>query len=160
MATLITYAMTIGSARLSILLLYRRIFDTPGFRVAILCAAAVCGCWLIAAIFAGIFQCHPIGAAFNPDDLFTEKCFNMQAYYHGVIASNLIVDVIVLSLPVSMVWQLKLRVSQKLGLSALFLLGGLVCVASLMRIISVGDLKNEDLSCPSTSPLLPFSSSN
>lgn len=111
--------------------------------------------WCIAAIAADIFQCHPMSAAFDPDQLFTSRCMNLQAYYRGVTASNLILDVVVLSMPLCMVWRLKLDTKQKISLSGIFLLGGLVCVASLMRLLTTGDLRAEDLACESAlSPLM------
>ena len=56
-------------------------------------------------------------------------------------------DIIMLCMPLFMVWRLKLEPSQKLMLSGIFALGGLVCVASLMRIITVSLIKGADLPC-------------
>ena len=56
-------------------------------------------------------------------------------------------DIIILCMPLYMVWRLKLEASQKLMLSGIFALGGLVCVASLMRIITVNLIKGADLPC-------------
>ena len=59
-------------------------------------------------------------------------------------------DVIILCMPLYMVWRLKLDASQKLMLSGIFALGGLVCVASLMRIITANLIKGADLPCKLT----------
>ncbi|KAL8695737.1 MAG: hypothetical protein Q9224_003197 [Gallowayella concinna] len=130
--------------KISILLLYRRIFATRRFRQVTVAVGSLCVGWCIAAIVADIFQCQPMHAAFNPDKLFTSRCMNLQAYYRGVTASNLVLDLVVLSMPLCMVWTLTLDTKQKISVSGIFLLGGLVCVASLMRLLSTGDLKAQD----------------
>ncbi|KAL8649176.1 MAG: hypothetical protein Q9226_005686 [Calogaya cf. arnoldii] len=130
--------------KISILLLYRRIFATRRFQQATLLIGGLCVGWCIAAILADIFQCRPLHAAFDPDKLFTSQCLDLQAYYRGVTASNLILDLAVLAMPLCMVWQLKLNKKQKISLSGVFLLGGLVCVASLMRLLTTGNLQAQD----------------
>ncbi|KAL8815107.1 MAG: hypothetical protein Q9223_005721 [Gallowayella weberi] len=144
MASYVTYSLTITCSKISILLLYRRIFSTRRFRQATTIVGSLCVGWCIAAIVADIFQCRPIHAAFDPEKLFTNRCMNLQAYYRGVTASNLVLDLIVLSMPLCMVWKLTLDTKQKISLSGIFLLGGLVCVASLMRLMTTGDLKAKD----------------
>ncbi|KAL8806417.1 MAG: hypothetical protein Q9182_001332 [Xanthomendoza sp. 2 TL-2023] len=147
MASYVTYSLTITCSKVSILLLYRRIFSTRRFRQATTIVGSLCVGWCIAAIVADIFQCRPIHAAFDPEKLFTDRCMNLQAYYRGVTASNLVLDLVVLSMPLCMVWKLTLDTKQKISLSGIFLLGGLVCVASLMRLLTTGDLKARDFAC-------------
>lgn len=72
-----------------------------------------------------LFQCRPFKAAFDPEDLFTDRCIDLQAYYWGTTGANLILDVVILALPLHMVWGLKISRKQKLGLSGIFLLGSL-----------------------------------
>ena len=86
----------------------------------------------------------------NPKDTFTDKCIDLQAYYRAIASSNMALDIIILCMPLYMVWRLKLEASQKLMLSGIFALGGLVCVASLMRIITVNLIKGADLTCKLT----------
>ena len=81
--------------------------------------------WFIVALFTDLFQCRPFQAAFDPELLFTDQCINLQAYYWGVTASNLCLDVVMLYMPLHMVWGLKLPTRQKIALSGVFLLGGM-----------------------------------
>ena len=136
--------------KISILLMYRRIFDTEAFKKATLVVGAACVAWAIAAIFCLIFQCHPFSGLWNPELTFTNKCINLQSYYRAIASSNMALDIIILCMPLFMVWRLKLEASQKLMLSGIFALGGLVCVASLMRIITVNLIKGADLPCKLT----------
>lgn len=138
--------------KISILLMYRRIFDTEAFKRATWIVGAACVAWAIAAIFCLVFQCHPVSGMWNPKDTFTDKCINLQAYYRAVASSNMALDVVILCMPLYMVWRLKLEASQKLMLSGIFALGGLVCVASLMRIITANLIEGVDLPCKLTLP--------
>ena len=120
-----TYSLTITSVKISILLLYRRIFTTPLFRKISLVVGIACVAWLVVEVFMDIFQCRPFSAAFEPALLFTDHCIDPQAFYTGVTVANLGLDAVVLYLPLHMVWKLKLLTRQKLMLSGIFLLGGL-----------------------------------
>lgn len=125
MSTTITYALTITSVKLSLLSLYRRIFGTEDFRRKSLIVGAACIMWFLAESCAGILQCRPFHAAFDPELLFTDHCIDLQAYYWGVTAANFALDIIIICLPIREVWQLQLTLRQKLGLVGVFLLGGL-----------------------------------
>lgn len=145
MSGIVTYTLTITIVKLSILVLYRRIFITAGFKRSTLIVGAAVMLWFIVALFTDLFQCRPFQAAFDPELLFTDQCINLQAYYWGVTASNLCLDVVMLYMPLHMVWGLKLPTRQKIALSGVFLLGGIVCVAGAMRIATIGILQKEDL---------------
>lgn len=55
MASYITYSLTITCSKISILLLYRRIFATRRFQQATMLVGGLCVGWCIAAILADIF---------------------------------------------------------------------------------------------------------
>lgn len=119
------YTLTITIVKLSILVLYRRIFSTVTFRRTTPIVGAVVMLWFIVALFTDLFQCRPFQAAFDLELLFTDQCINLQAYYWGITASNLCIDVFMLYMPLHMVWGLKLPTRQKIALSGIFLLGGM-----------------------------------
>lgn len=77
MAGLVTYSLTITIVKLSILLLYRRIFITQGFKMATMYVGLICLAWFFLAILLDIFQCHPFKAAFNVELLFTDRCIDL-----------------------------------------------------------------------------------
>ena len=106
-------------------MLYRRIFPTAAFRKNTLVVGSAVVLWFIVTLFTDIFQCRPFQAAFDPNFLFTNRCINLEAYYRGVTASNLCIDVAILYMPLHMVWGMKLRTRQKVSLSGIFLLGGM-----------------------------------
>ena len=125
MAGIVTYSLTITIVKLSILLLYRRIFATQGFKRTTVYVGLICIAWFFIAIFMDLFQCDPFKAAFEVELLFTDQCIDLQAFYWGITAANLTLDVILLYLPLHMVWGLQLPKRQKIALSGIFTLGGL-----------------------------------
>lgn len=117
--------LSIALAKISILLLYSRIFATASFRRAALAVGAVVLAWAVAAILALILQCHPISGLWNPDMTFSNKCINLSVYYSTVSGLNMALDIVVLCLPLWMVWHLRLDTGQKVMLSGVFALGAL-----------------------------------
>ncbi len=123
MGSMLTYSLTITCVKISLLVLYRRIFNTPAFRTRSLLVGVACLAWWIVEVFTNIFQCRPIAAAFDPASLFTNRCNDLQSYYTGITASNLGLDIILLLLPLHMVWKLQLPIKQRLALIGIFSLG-------------------------------------
>ena len=125
MCALCAYSLTITMVKISILLLYRRIFNTAAFRRKTLIVGILCITWFLVAASLEIFQCQPVSDAFIPEMLYTGHCIDIQAYYEGVTATNMAIDIIMLLLPVHMVWGLSLPIRQRILLSSIFMLGGL-----------------------------------
>ena len=125
MGSMLTWISTITLVKLSLILLYRRIFATPHFKTASLVVGTACIAWFLISLFLIVFQCHPVSAFFNPELLFTDHCIDLQALYRGLLASNIALDLILLCLPLYMVLGLQLAVRQKLLLAGIFALGSL-----------------------------------
>ena len=53
----------------------------------------------------------------------TATCMNTITFSIGTGVSNLLTDIIVLSLPIPMVWSLKQNRTQKITMTGIFLLG-------------------------------------
>ena len=124
MASNLTYSLTITMVKISILLLYRRIFNIATFRLKTLIVGLVCISWFFIVVFTDIFQCRPMHAAFEYSMLFSKSCIDIQAYYIGISISNVFLDLVVLYLPIHEVWKLQLPKQKKLMLSGVFMLGG------------------------------------
>ena len=128
LASTILYPITITSTKISILLLYRRIFITPKFKLATSIVGAICVIWLMTAILGDLLQCRPIAGASELKGIPYDhaRCMNHPEVFFWFISLILLAtDVIILCLPISMIWKLKMCIQQKIVLSAMFLLGGL-----------------------------------
>lgn len=111
--------------KISILLLYRRIFTTPSFKRATTVVGIACISWLIAALFCLAFQCHTDAERYNADSIFSSQCIDLKAYWAATTGSNMALDLVILCMPLYMVWNLKLATHQKIWLSGTFALGTL-----------------------------------
>ena len=120
-----TYGLTITLVKISILLLYRRIFDTPALRRVTLILGALCMCWFLASVLGELFLCSPLSASWDPRSMFTRNCGNLKAYLMGVTVSNMLLDFVILCTPLPLVWSLHLPRRKKLEVCGIFLLGSL-----------------------------------
>ncbi|KAL8660248.1 MAG: hypothetical protein Q9202_006740 [Teloschistes flavicans] len=87
----------------------------------------------IVSTFGAAFQCTPVKFLWD----FTVPgghCINFSAFARFTGVMNVVTDVLILSLPIPIVWSLHLERSKKIGVCALFLLGGFVCVTSIVRL--------------------------
>jgi hypothetical protein len=59
-------------------------------------------------------------------------------------------DLVILSLPIPMVWKLQINNRRKMALSGMFLLGGFVCLTSILRFVALAKINVKDITCEST----------
>ena len=53
------------------------------------------------------------------------RCVNINAAFIATAAVNVVSDLLILALPVCNVWHLQMSVKRKIGISGVFLFGGL-----------------------------------
>ncbi|KAL9096697.1 MAG: hypothetical protein Q9165_001185 [Trypethelium subeluteriae] len=122
----ILYFTIAGSTKLSILFLYNRIFSVNRqFRVQLYVASFMVLGWWIGCTVATLANCIPmkyswINALDDP-----RYCFNFNIYWMAAGAVEVIIDVVILSLPVRVVLGLQLSRRKKATVALIFLLGGL-----------------------------------
>lgn len=89
---------------------------------------------LTGAVFSivGIFQCNPRSKAW--DISVPGTCFDRLAFFitNGVL--NVAQDVVIYVIPIQILWTISLPMKQRLVLIAVFVIGGLVIVAGIIRI--------------------------
>ncbi|KAI1140607.1 hypothetical protein F5Y05DRAFT_279533 [Hypoxylon sp. FL0543] len=131
------FGLTITFVKLSILSFYYTIFSiSKKFQLWTYIIGFACIVWLIVYLFLNIFQCKPIHALW--DDLgSTEYCIPSGKLWLGYELPNFFLDVLVLCLPVAMLRRLQLPRGQKWSVAGIFLLGGLVCVTSMVRMVYI-----------------------
>ncbi|KAE8312082.1 hypothetical protein BDV41DRAFT_589092 [Aspergillus transmontanensis] len=144
----ISYTFLVPSIKVSILLLYRRIFSVGSFRALSYMVLGLVTSWCFAVFITILIQCRPI--QFNWDKSLEGTCIDAKQFFFGNAISNLLIDVILLALPIPMVLQLQLQLPQKLTVIGIFLLGGFVCFASIMWIVTLKVFEDRDTSCSSS----------
>lgn len=143
----VLYSIALTCTKISILLLYNTIFPTapsPGFRLAAYLTSALCFAWGLSTLLVGIFSCTPISDYWdilNP----APNCINQHHWYTGTSVGNILTDAAILALPVLSVCHLQLSWKQKVSVSALFLLGAVVLVASIVRLVFLVTMAQPDI---------------
>jgi len=116
------WASALTTVKLSLLLLYVRIFVIRPFCIAAYILMAVVVVWWMSVILEEFLLCRPF--AFNWDPTIQGGvCGNREAAYLAAGIINLCTDVIILCLPMPMVWRLKLPRRNKIALSIVFGVG-------------------------------------
>lgn len=123
LACIIMYIASMAATKISILLLYRRIFPIWKLRCIAWAVGIFIFAYSFAAVFVVIFACHPVQGVWNP--LAKAKCNNTNAAVLVMAIFNVVTDVIVLILPMPVVWGLELPKTRKFQVMAIFLLGSL-----------------------------------
>ena len=118
------YAPAIATTKFSVLLFYNRIFSIPKFRTILYIIASTVAAWWIAMQFTVIFECTPIDFSWDQRGK-KGHCINLDKFFLGQALPNILTDIVILSIPLPMIWNLQLPRSQKVALSGVFLLGGL-----------------------------------
>ncbi|OJI98269.1 hypothetical protein ASPVEDRAFT_880951 [Aspergillus versicolor CBS 583.65] len=135
----ITYPWTVGFTKISILLLYKRLFPVAKMKIAIWVGIAVIGTLygafiIMSAVNIGI--CVTVGPDISP---FCDFVHTGSVIWQT--ATNVVTDFYLVILPIPQVLKLKLSRKKKVGLCLTFASGLGACAASIARlIISVKNL--------------------
>ncbi|ELQ34429.1 hypothetical protein OOU_Y34scaffold00766g8 [Pyricularia oryzae Y34] len=133
------------SAKLSLVLLYWRIFPTRWFRVALRCSIV----WLVVHGLGFIlfvnFQCNPMAAVWDRS-IEDAKCLSLNGIAWAGGASAIFEDVVILLLPIPEVMKLQLTLQKKIAVYMMFAVGSFACLTSIIRLKYVhlfGNTKDE-----------------
>ena len=113
------YIISVALVKMSVLYLYARIFRTNGMPLGIKIMLALVVGWMISFLFATFFQVWPIRCNWVVCDPTT----NYPAMYVLSSVTDVILDIAILSLPISFVRKLKMSNSKKVAVTAIFGLG-------------------------------------
>ncbi|KAI4604407.1 hypothetical protein KJ359_000545 [Pestalotiopsis sp. 9143b] len=97
----IFYNACLGFIKISVLALYMRLGDRTLRRLAVVMIAVV-GCQASGNVFAAIFQCTPVAAAYD-QSITDKKCININAFYLANAAVNIFTDLLTYTLPIKLI---------------------------------------------------------
>ena len=119
----ISWTFTVPVIKLSLLLLFNRIFPIKAVRYATYVVGFFVVTWLLWAGIATIAQCTPTNYFWNREIL--GHCINNNAFYISAGAVNVFTNFAIIAIPVPIIWRLqKISLGQKLGFIFIFTLGG------------------------------------
>jgi hypothetical protein len=125
----ILYAFNLGWTKLSLLLMYYRIFHVPYFKKMAWVVGAFVMAWVVCITFLFIFICVPVEKLWYPE--LPGRCINQVATWIANAASTILTDLIILLMPLPQLWKLRLKKREKIGLTFAFSLGFLYVQAPL-----------------------------
>ena len=106
----------------------------PVFRWSTITTLAVVNVAGLALTFLNIFQCRPVGAAFNDPTPPTAKCIDIVTLYLSSAPVNIITDLAIFFLPMPILTSMRLPRNEKIILIITFSFGGFVAVVDVVRI--------------------------
>ncbi|PQE17040.1 hypothetical protein CJF30_00003764 [Rutstroemia sp. NJR-2017a BBW] len=145
------YVTCVCFTKLSLLLMYRRIFPVRSIKIGSLVLGGLSVAWCISIIMVSVFQCVPIQKIWNPT--LEGNCINLKASFVGNAIPNILTDVAILALPMQQVWGLHTSVAQKTQISFVFLLGSFtndmasVIFTSIYRFTTLFQFQPADITC-------------
>ncbi|KAH8680407.1 hypothetical protein BGZ61DRAFT_358646 [Ilyonectria robusta] len=129
------YAFSIASSKFAILGLYWRLFKLSSIRIPIQIMFVISLIWIILRTFMVIFHCIPVQAYWDKS-IKNARCeINDAQFFFGTVLTHFVMDVIILVLPTIELSRLHLPLGQKLAVMGLFVIGSIVCLASIFVII-------------------------
>ncbi|KAJ5736215.1 uncharacterized protein N7483_001340 [Penicillium malachiteum] len=125
----------------SILMFYRKILCMKKSAWILM---GLCFAWAIGCGVAVAAACQPLSYFWTMYNNGEGKCIiSLYGFYLGNAAANVFTVICILSAPLPVIWKLQMRKAQKVMVTAIFLLGSFVCVASIMRIYYMSFLNTD-----------------
>ncbi|KAI1776203.1 hypothetical protein F4818DRAFT_374246 [Hypoxylon cercidicola] len=124
--------------KMSIVASYLRIWSSKKFKLLcrlLLLLIAVFGLTLF---LGGVLACVPVRLSWQPPGARdARRCIDLPRFMFATSTLNTAVDLLVLAVPVPLVRRLQIARKQRIALLAVFTVGAVVCVASVMRLVSI-----------------------
>lgn len=117
----VLYVYNLVWTKLSILLMYYRVFRFPYFKKMAYGIGAFVVAWVICITFLFIFICVPVEKLWYPD--LPGYCIDQVGTWIANAAATILSDLVILLLPIPQVWRLRLRREEKIGVTIAFGLG-------------------------------------
>lgn len=117
------YQPTTLAIKLSVLICYHNIFSERGLssQITIWFAIFACSVFYTVLFFCSLFYCNPIAKAYNP--ALPGKCMSFTALPWASGIFNVVSDLYIFILPIPFVWALRMKMTRKIRLLAVFSLG-------------------------------------
>ncbi|KAH6952879.1 hypothetical protein DER45DRAFT_647549 [Fusarium avenaceum] len=131
-ASVVVYNVGMCLVKIAILLQYRRVFSIRIIQQCTLYGLLFMGAWTITIAFINILICIPVAKFWNAT--LPGHCSDALTIWYVMAGFNLVTDIFVFCLPLPVIRSLKLPKRQKAMLLAIFSVGFLTCITSIVRI--------------------------
>ncbi|CBF87153.1 CFEM domain-containing protein [Aspergillus nidulans FGSC A4] len=131
------YIPCLAVIKISMLLLYLRIFPNRNLRIATFIMLAIVSMWGVAYTLVIIWICSPRSFAWlGWDGEHTGTCVNSMVVQVSHAILNIVFDVIVLGMPLPVLLRLDMSKTKKAGVCVMFLTGFIVTALSIVRVVT------------------------
>ncbi|KAJ5495745.1 hypothetical protein N7539_000861 [Penicillium diatomitis] len=129
------YQSTLVLTKISIVLQYRRVFPSPGMRLACNILLGFLITFALWAVISAWAMCVPLRKFWDPDVV--GFCFDKKALWFSNSAIHILTDFMILVWPMPLLKSLQLPKRQRFALMAVFALGIFVTITSALRLRSL-----------------------
>lgn len=117
------YLISLTLLKCSVLCFYMRVFACTGkLRLLTQCLLGCMVCWGAAFTLYFLLICRPLRAAWTPA-LAATRCGDQILMYCLLITSNMATDLVIMGLPLYTIWNLQMKVLERVALLTCFMLG-------------------------------------
>ncbi|KAI0166984.1 hypothetical protein GGR52DRAFT_584825 [Hypoxylon sp. FL1284] len=131
--------------KMSIVSSYLRIWSSRRFKLFCRVLLLLIGIFGLTLFFGGVLACVPVSLSWEPpqarDAADAGRCIDLPRFMFVTSTLNTAVDLLILAVPVPLVRRLQIPARQRLALLAVFTVGAVVCVASVMRLATLFRLR-------------------
>ncbi|KAL4936772.1 hypothetical protein BDV06DRAFT_86230 [Aspergillus oleicola] len=132
------YITSITLTKLSMLLLYLRLFPEKRIRWAIYITLALTTAWGVSLLLANIFSCTPVSYIWHSWDGEHEgSCISHEKVMWTHAITNIVFDVIIIALPMPTLLNLNMSLKKKIGVVIMFAVGLVVTAVSILRCVTL-----------------------
>ncbi|KAH9904363.1 hypothetical protein F4778DRAFT_789959 [Xylariomycetidae sp. FL2044] len=136
-----TFFFCTGLNKLSALAFYLRIFPSRQMKFACIIMSTIVILWTSGNVTQEIISCDAVNRIVEPAN--TQTCVERKDADIATAAGNAFGDLVVLVLPLQSIWKLQMRISDKIQLTILLLLGLAVTGVALARLDAIVDTDYE-----------------
>ncbi|PVH92299.1 hypothetical protein DM02DRAFT_484696, partial [Periconia macrospinosa] len=127
-----TYIIVLGAIKISLCLLYIRIFPGSQRRIVTYTIMAFIIVSDVILYFVYLFICNPVRGYWHID--IGAKCLNMNAIGFAVSSFAIVQDVLLLVWPLICVWNLDLSRQRKFAVGVMIIIGAIGCITTVLRL--------------------------
>ncbi|KAK8862810.1 integral membrane protein pth11 protein [Apiospora arundinis] len=125
----------IGTVKIGVLLFYKQVFATkPRFNLAANVLVGACGIWTVVFVLLIVFKRFPVHNEWSLAANVPHH-WNAGAMWTAMSASDILLDLCILTLPFPVLSSLKLGRKRKIQVGAIFCLGAFVAIGSAVRLV-------------------------
>ncbi|OHE97098.1 hypothetical protein CORC01_07539 [Colletotrichum orchidophilum] len=136
----IMYPMGLASARLSLVILYHRIFGLFTARYYLYGLMFFIGAWAIYATVPTIIACIPVQNFWTTH----KNCLDLSKLYISIAVGSIVTDFVLILIPIPYAMRLTMSPLKKMFLISSFVFGGFNCFVTIIRLVKVSTFDYKD----------------